>query len=71
MEMVDMVITRIWFSNSRSRNVNNFLQQPHFRLLGSETIRIPSISKLGNPLEELLIDNVSDKQSQFITIGSD
>ena len=26
MEMVDMVITRIWFSGRKSRSVNNFLQ---------------------------------------------
>ena len=28
MEMLGMVITRIWFSGPKSRSANNFLQQP-------------------------------------------
>ena len=33
MEMVDMVITRIWFSGRKSRSVNNFLQRLVFGLI--------------------------------------
>jgi hypothetical protein len=32
MAMVDMVITRIWFSGRKSRSVNNSLQRPVFGL---------------------------------------
>jgi hypothetical protein len=32
MEMVDMVIARIWFSGRKSRSANNYLQRPDLRL---------------------------------------
>ena len=48
MEMVDMVITKVWFSGPKSRSVNNSFQQPDLGYL-----------HLGNPImRPTYLDNV-------------
>ena len=44
MELVDLVITVIWFSGPKSRSVNNWFQRPDLALLAD----LGLISMMGN-----------------------
>ena len=63
MEMVDMVITKSWFSGPKSRSANNSLQQPDF--VKSSLVQLDSAVATARRAEQPFKICLSDLQRDF------